>query len=213
MAWDEENYDEVLRLAKDGVVHDAKFSGLVSDWREWECQVYNHIGDNDNTLQLDRFFFFSGGKWGDGRFSTENMYQKMKTLVPSNQWTNHVKSLISESASKNDYGHLLFIYTQEKMWERFMEYIRRNPYTYIIDDSPKEMKELYKDEIIQLYSTSVRDFFQFASNRNLYREGVGLLQNLIKYGGRSEANKIIIEQKSRTPRRPALIDELSRLKI
>lgn len=35
--------------------------------------------------------------------------------------------------------------------------------------------------------------------------------NLIKYGGKKEADQIAAEQKSRTPRRPALIDELSKL--
>lgn len=92
-----------------------------------------------------------------------------------------------------------------------MEYLRKNPSAYNIDDSPQEVKDLYRNEIIQLYSTSVRKFLQCASDRNSYREGAGLLRNLIKYGGRPEADKIIIEQKSRTPRRPALIDELSKL--
>lgn len=211
MAWDEENYDEVLRLAKEGIAHDAECAGLVSDWREWEYQVYNHIGDKDNTLRLARHFFFNGGRWGDRKFSIENMYSKMKTLVPLNQWSGYVETLISESIGKKNDSYLLFIYTQEKMWERFMEYLRKNPSTYEIDDSPQEVKDLYKDEIIRLYTTAVRKFFQRASDRNSYREGVGLLRNLIKYGGKSEADKIIIEQKSRTPRRPALIDELSKL--
>lgn len=211
MAWDEANYDEVLRLAKEGVTHDAEWVGLVSDWHKWEYQVYCHIGDKNNTLRLAKYFFFNGGRWGDREFSLENMYSKIKTLVPLNQWSNHIKTLISEAISKRDDGRLLFIYTQEKMWERFMEYLRKNPSTYNIDDSPQEVKDLYRNEIIQLYSTSVREFFQCASDRNSYREGVGLLRNLIKYGGRPEADKIIIEQKSRTPRRPALIDELSKL--
>ncbi len=211
MAWDEANYDEVLRLAKEGVSHDAEWAGLVSDWHKWEYLVYCHIGDKDNTLRLTIYFFFNGGRWGDREFSIENMYSKIKTLVPLNQWSNHVETLISEAVSKKDDGRLLFIYTQENMWERFMEYLRKNPSTYNIDDSPKEVKDLYRNEIIQLYSTSIRKFFQSASNRDSYREGVGLLRNLIKYGGKPEADKIITEQKSRTPRRPALIDELSKL--
>ena len=40
-----------------------------------------------------------------------------------------------------------------------------------------------------------------------------MLRKLINYGGRTEVDKIINEQKSRTPRRPALIDELSKLEI
>lgn len=211
MAWDEANYDEVLRLAKEGVTHDTEWVGLVSEWHKWEYQVYCHIGDKDNTLRLARHFFFNGGRWGDREFSIENMYLKIKTLVPLSQWSDYAETLISESVSKRDNGRLLFIYTQEKMWERFMEYLRKNPSAYNIDDSPKEVKDLYRNEIIRLYSTSVRKFFQHASNRNSYREGVGLLRNLIKYGGKIEADKIIIEQKSRTPRRPALIDELSKL--
>lgn len=211
MAWDEANYDEVLRLAKEGVTHDTEWVGLVSEWHKWEYQVYCHIGDKDNTLRLARHFFFNGGRWGDREFSIENMYLKIKTLVPLSQWSDYAETLISESVSKRDNGRLLFIYTQEKMWERFMEYLRKNPSAYNIDDSPKEVKDLYRNEIIRLYSTSVRKFFQHASDRNSYREGVGLLRNLIKYGGKTEADKIIIEQKSRTPRRPALIDELSKL--
>ena len=211
MAWDEANYDEVLRLAKEGVTHDTEWVGLVSEWHKWEYQVYCHIGDKDNTLRLARHFFFNGGRWGDREFSIENMYLKIKTLVPLSQWSDYAETLISESVSKRDNGRLLFIYTQEKMWERFMEYLRKNPSAYNIDASPQEVKDLYRNEIIQLYSTSVRKFFQNASDRNSYREGVGLLRKLINYGGKSEADNIIVEQKSRTPRRPALIDELSKL--
>lgn len=212
MAWDEANYDEVLRLAKEGVTHDTEWAGLVSEWRKWEYQVYCHIGDKDNTLRLARHFFFNGGRWGDREFSLENMYSKIKMLVPPNQWSDYVETLISESVSKRDDDRrLLFIYTQEKMWKRFMEYLRKNPSAYNIDASPQEVKDLYRNEIIQLYSTSVRKFFQNSSDRNSYREGVGLLRKLINYGGKSEADNIIVEQKSCTPRRPALIDELSKL--
>lgn len=211
MAWDEADYDEVLRLAKEGIAHDTEWAGLVSDWRKWEYQVYCHIRDKDNTLRLAKHFFFNGSRWRDRELSLENMYAKIKTLVPLNQWSNYVETLISESVCKRDNECLLFIYTQEKMWERYMEYLRKNPSIYQIDGSPQEVKKLYRNEIIQLYSTSVRNFFQSASDRNSYREGVCLLRNLIKYGGRPEADKIIIEQKSRTPRRPALIDELSKL--
>ena len=72
------------------------------------------------------------------------------------------------------------------------------------------MWKLYKDELIQLYTACVKSFFQRASGRNAYSEGVFMLRKLIGYGGRAEVDKIIDEQKARTPRRPALIDELSK---
>ncbi len=211
MAWDEENYDEVLRLANEGVNHDAKWTGLVSDWHKWEYKVYCKIGNNANAIQLARYFFFRGYGWEEKEFSKENMYSQMKTLTPCGQWGKYVETLISEANGKKDYIRLLFIYTQEKMWDKYMEYLRRNPYVRNIDDAPEEVIALNKDEIISIYTAAVRHYFKQASDRNSYREGVGLLRNLIKYGGKSEADKIVIEQKSRTPRRPALIDELSKL--
>lgn len=211
IAWDDENYNEVLRLVKDGLIHDAEYRGLVSEWHKWEYKVYNKNGDVENTILLARYFFFRGGQWGDNEYSMGTMYSKQKSLVNPEDWGRHVENLISEANQKQDTGRLLYIYTQEKMWDNYMNYLRKNPSTYNIDDAPKEVKKLYKDEIIKLYTSAVKAFFQRAANRDSYREGVGLLRNLIKYGGKSEADKIVIEQRSRTPRRPALIDELSKL--
>lgn len=211
MAWNKADYDEVLRLAGDGVNHDAEYAGLVSDWHKWEYKAYHEIGDKVNELLLARHFFFKGGRWGEKEYSMESMYSILKALVPKNEWKKYVDTLISEAQGKKDIIRLLFIYTQEKMWHEYMCYIRKNPSIYNIDDAPKEVKKLFRDEIIRLYATAVRDYFQRASNRDSYREGVTYLRKLIKYGGTKEAEQIAIEQKSRTPRRPALIDELSKL--
>ena len=211
MAWDKSDYVEVLRLAKDGVNHDAEYAGLINVWRKWEYRVYREIGDRDNELQLARYFFFNGGRWGEKEYSMETMYTALKSLVPKNEWTKYVETLIAEAKGKRASVHLLHIYVEEKMWQKYLDYLRKNPSTYNIDDAPKEVKELFSDEIIKLYSFAIRSFFQYASNRDSYREGVGLLRNLIKYGGKKEVEQIAAEQRARTPRRPALIDELSKL--
>ena len=136
----------------------------------------------------------------------ESMYSVLKSIIPQNEWSKYVETLICEAKDKRDTGHLLFIYTQEKMWQEYMDYLRKNPYTHNIDDAPKEVKGIFKDEIIKLYESAVRAFFKRASDRKSYRDGVDLLRRLIKYGGKKEAAQIVSEQKSRTPRRPALID-------
>ena len=50
-------------------------------------------------------------------------------------------------------------YTQEKMWGRYMESLRKNLSAYTLDDAPEDVRELYKDEFIQLYASSIRWFF------------------------------------------------------
>ena len=211
MAWDKADYEEVMRLTRDGVNHDAEYAGLMNDWYKWQYMVYREIGDKDNELKLARHFFFNGGRWGEKEYSMESMYSVLKSLIPHNDWAKYVETLISEAKSKRDTGRLLYIYIEENMWQEYMDYLRKNPSTYNIDNAPKEVIKIFGEEIIKLYTSAVKRFFQHASNRNSYREGVGLLRNLIKYGGSKEAELIATEQKSRTPRRPALIDELSKL--
>lgn len=211
MAWDKGNYSEVLRLAQEGVEHDSEWAGLVTDWHKWEFKAYHHLGDKDNTLQLAQYFFLNGGGWGEQEYSMGNMYHLIKSIITPDEWESYTKTLINTVLKERSSTRLLFIYTEEKMWDKYMEYLRKNPSTNNLDNAPTEVRQHYRDEFIQLYDMDVRRFFQCASNRDSYHEGVKLLRKLIEYGGKKEADKIIAEQKGRTPRRPALIDELSKL--
>ena len=211
MAWDKGDYDEVLRLAEEGVGHYSNSLGFVKEWRKWELKCYRHKNDKANILKLSRYFFFEGGRFGEKEYSMETMYALMKSIVSNEEWGDFVGDLIKEASKKNNEVRVLFIYTQEKMWERYLEYLRNAPSFYNLDDAPREVWGLYKDELIRLYSSCIRHFFQHASNRNSYCEGVSQLRKLIKYGGKVEADEIVVEQRNRTPRRPALINELSKL--
>ena len=141
----------------------------------------------------------------------ENMYSQMKSIVMEEEWKDFVVKLLKEAASSRSYYRMLFIYSQEKMWDKYMDYLRKSLAIHELDDAPEDVWKLYKDELVQIYAACVKSFFKRASNRNAYCEGVSLLRKLINYGGRTEVDKIIKEQKNRTPRRPALIDELSKL--
>ena len=139
------------------------------------------------------------------------MYDLMKSITPNDEWLDFVESLIKEAFKNRDEFKILFLYAQEKMWDRYIKYLQTNPSIYNLDNAPLEVWTLYKDELILLYATCVKQFLEQASNRKAYCEVVKLLRKLIKHGGKIEANKIIEEQKARIPRRPALLDELSKL--
>lgn len=211
MAWDRGDYKEVLRLAVDGATHDSNYAGLVNDWHKWELKVYLQTHDHAGSLRLYQYFFFNGGRFGEEAYSMENIYGQMKSIVLEDEWNDFVETLIKDAVSSRSYFRMLFIYSQEKMWVRYMDYLRKSPVIHELDDAPEEVWELYKDELIQLYTACVKSFFQRASSRNAYCEGVSMLRKLINFGGRTEVGKIINEQKARIPRRPALIDELSKL--
>jgi len=41
-----------------------------------------------------------------------------------------------------------------------MESLRKNLSAYTLDDAPEDVRELYKDEFIQLYASSIKCFFK-----------------------------------------------------
>ena len=41
---------------------------------------------------------------------------------------------------------------------RYMESLRKNLSAYTLDDTPEDVRELYKDEFIQLYASSIKCF-------------------------------------------------------
>lgn len=210
-AWDGHDLDTVLRLAKEGEARDSDMAGLLSDWRKWEMRVYREREDNENTLMLARYFFFSNGIWGEREYSMDTMYGLMRSLVPESGWGQYVETLLSESGRKRDQYRELYICRQEKMWSRYMAYLREHPDQHSLESAPQEVKDLYRDEFVGLYEKEVLMCFQIANSRDQYRQGVEMLRRLIDYGGEREAMDIKAAQEARRPRRPALIDELSKL--
>lgn len=54
-----------------------------------------------------------------------------------------------------------------------MESLRKNLSAYTLDDAPEDVRELYKDEFIQLYASSIKCFFKAplsGSRRYRYRK-------------------------------------------
>lgn len=213
IAWEEDNAEEVLHIAKDGIDHDAQYAGLVMEWKKWEMKVYMKKDEVPEILRLAREFFLSDVR-GELRkfneFSKQEMYSLMKAKVDTALWPEWLEGLIRD-VSKSQYL-LLYIFTQEKLWDRYMDYIRANPMQYLLEEAPSEVRSINEEEFIRLYAGCIESHFKYASDRTSYRDGASMLKRLISFGGRNEAMRIIEQQKERRPRRPALIAELSTIK-
>ena len=49
-----------------------------------------------------------------------------------------------------------------------MESLRKNLFAYTLDDAPEDVRELYKDEFIQLYASSIKCFFNVSIQQTPY---------------------------------------------
>lgn len=56
MAWEEDNLDEVLRIAVQGIEQNAELEGFVCEWKEWEMKVYLQREDTTQIIRLARDF-------------------------------------------------------------------------------------------------------------------------------------------------------------
>ena len=90
MAWDENNLDEVLRIAVQGVNDDAELGGLVCEWKEWEMKVYLQRDDTSNIIRLARDLFLRNiirfGKSDGMDITMEAMYSLMKSKIAQTDW-------------------------------------------------------------------------------------------------------------------------------
>ena len=212
-AWDDGNLDECLRVAIQGESLDGSH-WYECIWKQWQLKVYIEQGDTPNILRLARIAFcgksFRGVYADSGVMdcSEKAMYSLMKSKVPQAEWAGWVESLIAEPGISD--SSLLYLFKKEEMWDRYMQYLSTHATPWLLDDAPAQIRKLYNDEFIRLYAKCVTEYCSQASDRKRYRECVRLLKKLIGYGGLGEASAIVEELKSRTPRRPALIDELSK---
>lgn len=210
MTWDEGNLDECLRIAQKGESLCPRSLHLL---RQWQLKVYMELGETSNIICLARKFFMEETRGGlfDNVLdcSNEAMYSLMKSNVPKPEWTEWVEALAADP--KISSSTLLYLFRKEKMWDKYIQYLSKHASLWLLENAPVQVRKLYKDEFVQLYAKCVEDHFRYASDRKGYREGAGMLVKLIKYGGKDEASIIIEKQKSRTPRRPALIEELSKI--
>lgn len=88
------------------------------------------------------------------------MYSLIKSNVSKEDWTKWRDSLIEEAIDKQNRNILTYIFTQEEMWDRYINYIKKNPDQYLLEDTPKAVRNLYQDEFIKLYGNCARQHFK-----------------------------------------------------
>ena len=211
--WKKEKYDEILNIVKDGIKSDSEYRGLVRDWQIWEFKVYQKQRNKEKTLELARQFFLDGTYRRYDELTIDSIYGLLKSLVPEKDWALFLENLIKDSGKGLYENQCLYIFEKEAMWERYVDYLKKFPSFHAIEEAPKIVKQNYNDILIDLYAEAVRDYFRSASGRPQYQTGISYIKKLIKLGGKEQAIQINTEQINRTPRRPALIQELSKLEI
>lgn len=197
----EGRYETAISLCLEGEEADHDRPGLRNKWREYRYLAYEKAGDLENQRQLALRFVLIG------HFE---YYRKLKKLYEPHEWPPVVDSIIAHF-QKMPYTPAVYskILIEERLTERLLEYCRSN--VSEIEDLYPHLIDEYRHEVEQLFAAHIREEAARSGSRLHYRQVCSSIRRYKKLFGEEKAAQIVLELKNRYRRRPAFIDEISRI--
>ncbi|WP_033826562.1 hypothetical protein NST54_13490 [Caldifermentibacillus hisashii] len=128
------------------------------------------------------------------------------------EWPQLLTKILADFEQRQYIPHTYIeIVIEEKRYDKLLEYCKRHIYyiesyyQYLINDYYEETKELFRMYIEKIACQ--------ASNRSQYRKVCHIIQTYKNNFGKNQAQSLINELKQENKRRPAFIDELSKIKV
>ena len=202
-ALEAKEFEKVLRLCEESEKLDADLAGLLYEWRQLRFKAYEGMGNTAEMIDLSFQFALEG---------EEEYCIKLKSLVDVEQWPGKLDALLVEMKMRPRSRPLyLGILIEEKRLDELLDYCRKDVsaiehlYPHLLADYPHEVNEIYTAYIYRQVGR--------ASNRKAYWTACQLIKSFKNALGAQAANRLVEEIKFMYPKRPALLDELGKLKL
>lgn len=193
-------YEKVFEISEQGVQVYKEYPGLVSQWRKYQLQAYEGLGNVEKQKELLLEFILH---------NEFEFYPQLKQLYSSGQWEKELQYILERFESqKYPPDVYVKILKMEKYDQKLLAYCRRSLssitdlYPYLLENHYEEAKKIY----IQFIKTEA----EIARERRMYRDVFKLIKKYKKIFG--EPQGIIDELIETYKRRPAFIEELEKMK-
>lgn len=201
-AFENDDFEQALKLASEGIDNDFGKVRLRSKWEQYAYDAHQKLG-NHEAMRGIAFIRAAEGDW--------HFYQELKELYDHAEWHNIIQDLIVSFDELANYpSWYADILIEEKEFAKLLAYCQQSPsriYTYsnyLKEDYPEEVKALFYQDI-QKQATTV-------ANRSDYQTLRNSLQQFQQAGYETEVKEIIHQLKEMYPRRTALHEELRKIK-
>ena len=200
------NYDLVIDLALEGEKKDteARFPGLVWEWKKWRFNAYKQKEDIDEIKKLSYEFILDD--------NNIEYYEEYKKSIPADEWEETYENLKNDMLKKarNSFSNIhADILVKENELQALADLLKNEPYH--VSSYGKHLLPSHSQEVYQLHMTNLRKEASQASDRKKYRWTCKDIKELKNLGGVKEANILIEEFRKKYANRPAFLDELSKL--
>ncbi|MEW8995294.1 SWIM zinc finger domain-containing protein [Clostridium sp.] len=199
----DKNYYKVIELALEGEKQDEKYAGLISKWKKIRYTAYKELSLKDEQQKLAKDLLLHGNF---------EYYRELKELYTGDKVTfyNNLKEELKNDDSWNRRNIYLQLIEEENDLDEIMEFVRENPER--IDQYVPMLIDRFKDEVIDVYSKFIKIAASQSSDRKAYRGVCAILKRYKKIAGKKNQEHMIRELSVLYKKRPAFIDELSKLK-
>jgi hypothetical protein len=207
-AIENQDLDKALGLAKQGETKDrAKgYPGLVNQWKTYQYEIYGHTHQLDKQIEIAEEFVVAG---------EYTYYLRLKELYSADAWGIAYERLLDdlEKSSRSWQADSLYtrVLVEESETQRLLNYVYKRKHA-VLEYYPYLVSK-YTDDVFVLFTQLISEEIVLSSNRKQYQKVCGMIRHLIKAGGELQAKMIIEQLCNNYPNRPAMIDELRKIKL
>lgn len=194
------DYKKVIEIALEGEKKDIQHIGLVLKWKEIRYKAYERLNLRDEQEKLAKELLFAG------KFE---YYKELKQL--SNE-ENFYENLKNEIKNMNSYNINIFtrLIEEENDLTEILKLVRNN--IWLIERYSKKLVKDYKDEVVDIYGMYIKSIAESSTNRSQYKDVCRKIKQYKNIAGKINQDELIDFLISSYRRRPAFIDELSKIK-
>ena len=203
------DYDNANKIAHAGITHDMEAKpGLAKEWYDWLLRIALAQRETKKIIEYARYLLI------DNFRNDQDYYQILKDHVKPESWNGFIEAVITDISAKRrwiDTSLVANLYIKEKWWDRLLEMVKQNPDLSTVEIYEKHLAKNYAGELVQMYEAGILKHLENNVGRKHYQKASRYLRRMIKLGGRIQADRLINKIRADYPRRPALLEELSRI--
>lgn len=196
-----EKYEQAIQLALDGEQGDKEYSGLVSKWQNYRYAAYKALSLYEEQQVLAKELFMAG----DFEY-----YEELKRLAEDPaQYYVQLKRELQQKSGWRAMGLFQRLIEEENDVVELVALVQKKP--ALIEQYASKLIGVYREDIQSIYRAYIIRTADHASNRSAYREVCQMIGRYAKVVGEQHQQSIIDELRNSYRRKPAFMDELSRV--
>ncbi|MEG1009478.1 MAG: hypothetical protein RSF67_06690 [Clostridia bacterium] len=199
---EEGNYKKVIDIALEGECKDKEYAGLLIFWKEIRYNAYKQLCLKDKQRELAKELLFNG----DFKY-----YKELKALDESNDnlFYENLKQELKHGSYRSKGVYLKLIEAENDL-DEIMEVVRKSHIN--IEQYAKILINKFEDEVTKIYQDYIREQARIATDRKAYNRVCKIIKRYLDITSYEKQEYIINELQNLYNKRPAFLDELSKIK-